>query len=83
MVDILLLVPEKMVADIVKRIWRKFVLSMHVNQQIQLNSTLNIDIFDLSVTHNFGLESAFFDSGDSMWTAKVAKVWNPQLCSSV
>lgn len=34
MVDILLLISEEMVADIIKRIWRKFVLSMHVYQQI-------------------------------------------------
>lgn len=55
MMNIFFLISQEMVTDIVERVRRKFVLPMHMNQQIELDSSFNIDIFGLSITHNFWL----------------------------
>lgn len=56
MMHVFFLVSQEVVRYIVQTIWGKFVLAMHVNQQIELNSSLNIDVLCLSVTHNLRLQ---------------------------
>ncbi len=44
-------------------------LFVHVDEHIKLYTAINVDLFGLSVSHNFGLEGAVLDFGQDAFAS--------------
>jgi len=60
--NVFLLISKEVVADIVESVGWEFMLTNHVSHKIKLNSTLDVDVFCLTISHYFWLKGAFLDS---------------------
>ena len=57
-VHVFFLVPQKLIRNIVEPIAGQFVLSVHMDQQVELNPAVSVDFEGLTHTHHFRLEFA-------------------------
>ena len=63
MVNVFFLVSEEVITDIIESVGGQFMLTVHVNEHIELNSAFDIDFFYLYVSHDLWLYVIFLDSG--------------------